>query len=123
MTTLTKPGSDIRILPECPAPYREILSPDALAFVAMLHERFAPQIEARLAARAKRHPEKIMSEVPTTRSPSASAASTMRLATRSLTDPPGFWPSNLAQMATSGDGDSGASETRGVPPMRSRTLS
>ena len=57
MTTLTKPGSDIRILPECPAPYREILSPDALAFVAMLHERFAPQIEERLAARAKRHAE------------------------------------------------------------------
>ena len=36
--------------------------------------------------------------------PSASAASTMALAMRSLTDPPGFWPSSLATMRTPGRG-------------------
>jgi hypothetical protein len=36
--------------------------------------------------------------------PSFSASSTIALAARSLTDPPGFWPSSLARMRTRGFG-------------------
>ena len=53
--------------------------------------------------------------------PSASAASTMALAMRSLIDPPGFWPSSLATMRTPGVGLSWLTSTSGVLPIRSRT--
>src|SRR5262245_54765781 len=58
---------------------------------------------------------------PGRRRPSASAASTMALAIRSLTDPPGLRPSSFPTMRTSGLGDSALSSTIGVLPMRSRT--
>src|SRR4051794_31632484 len=53
--------------------------------------------------------------------PSFSASSTMALAARSFTDPPGFWPSSLAQMRTLGLGESADTSTSGVLPIRSRT--
>src|SRR5438067_1794052 len=59
---------------------------------------------------------------PAWRSPSFSASSIMALAARSLTDPPGFWPSSLARMRTLGLGLSSLTSTSGVLPMRSSTL-
>src|SRR5438445_9448730 len=58
---------------------------------------------------------------PGRRLPSASAASTMARAMRSLTDPVGFSPSSLARMRTPGLGLSVESSTSGVSPIRSRT--
>jgi malate synthase len=55
MITAVRPN--IQIKAECPAAYREILTPEALAFVAMLHRRFGHEVEHRLAARARRHAE------------------------------------------------------------------
>ena len=43
---------------------------------------------------------------PATSCPSASAVSTIDLAIRSLTDPPGFIPSNLRKIFTAGLGES-----------------
>jgi hypothetical protein len=51
--------------------------------------------------------------------PLASAASIIDLATRSLTEPVGFWPSSLAKILTPGFGDSVGSSTRGVLPIAS----
>src|SRR5918996_531394 len=51
--------------------------------------------------------------------PAASAASTIALATRSLIDPVGFWPSSFAYRRTPGRGESRASSTSGVFPTRS----
>ena len=53
--------------------------------------------------------------------PSASAASIMARAMRSLTEPPGFCPSSFMRMRTSGLGLRGEMSTRGVLPIRSRT--
>jgi malate synthase len=68
----SRSGLDVRILPDCPKAHREILSDDALEFVAMLHQRFAPEVERRLAARAKRLAEiragKLPDFLPETRS-------------------------------------------------------
>ena len=55
--------------------------------------------------------------------PSASASSTIFSAMRSFDDPPGFWPSSLAKMRTSGFGESSWMPTSGVLPMRPRTSS
>ena len=55
--------------------------------------------------------------------PSFSASSTIFSAMRSFDDPPGFWPSSLAKMRTSGFGDSSWMPTSGVLPMRPRTSS
>src|SRR5437867_8453559 len=57
---------------------------------------------------------------PGSSSPAASAVSTMALATRSLIEPVGFWPSSFAYSRTPG-GASRASSTRGVFPTRSRS--
>jgi hypothetical protein len=57
---------------------------------------------------------------PGCRSPSFSASSTIHLAARSLTDPPGFWPSSFATMRTAGLGLRAETSTMGVLPMRSR---
>ena len=54
--------------------------------------------------------------------PSFSASSTIDSAMRSLTDPPGFWPSSLIRMRTPGLGLSALTSTSGVLPMRSRML-
>src|SRR6058998_1883853 len=51
---------------------------------------------------------------------SSSPAAIMALATRSLIEPVGFWPSSFAYSRTPG-GASRASSTRGVFPTRSRT--
>ena len=53
--------------------------------------------------------------------PSASAASIIERATRSFTEPPGFWPSSLARMRTAGLGLSTLTSTTGVLPMQSIT--
>ena len=56
--------------------------------------------------------------------PDASAASIMRTAMRSLTEPPGLKYSTLARTDAAGCGRSeltAASRTSGVLPMRSRT--
>ena len=58
---------------------------------------------------------------PGVRVPSASASETMARAIRSLTEPAGFWPSNLASKRTEGFGLSTLTSTIGVSPMRSRT--
>ncbi len=55
--------------------------------------------------------------------PSFSASSIMALAARSLTEPPGFWPSSLARMRTVRLGLSAETSTSGVLPTRSRTES
>ena len=52
-------------------------------------------------------------------SPSASACSIIALATRSLTEPVGLWPSSLAKIFTSGLGESRCSWTIGVLPIDS----
>jgi malate synthase len=57
MATVTNAKADVRILPKLNDAEKEILSPEAMSFVAMLHERFASEVEARLAARVKRHAE------------------------------------------------------------------
>ena len=49
-------------------------------------------------------------------SPSASAASTIASAARSLIDPVGLRSSSFAHSRTSGDGDSDGSPTSGVSP-------
>jgi hypothetical protein len=54
--------------------------------------------------------------------PSASAASIIALATRSLTEPVGLRPSSLAKMRTLGFGESRGSSTSGVLPTASITL-
>src|SRR5947209_16338676 len=54
--------------------------------------------------------------------PSFSASSTMDRAMRSLMEPPGFCPSSLARMRTSGLGLRAVTSTSGVFPIRSRTL-
>src|SRR5436853_7231385 len=46
----------------------------------------------------------------------------MDRAMRSLTEPPGFWPSSLARMRTRGAGLSPLTSTSGVSPMRSSPL-
>ncbi len=48
--------------------------------------------------------------------PSASAASIIDLATRSLTEPVGFCPSSLAKIRTPGLGESVGNSTSGVLP-------
>ena len=53
--------------------------------------------------------------------PSFSASSIMARAIRSFTEPPGFCPSSLMRMRTSGLGLSDEMSTSGVLPMRSRT--
>ena len=53
-------------------------------------------------------------------SPDASPSSTKASATRSLTDPVGFWPSSFTHRRTSGVGDSFGTSTKGVPPIVSR---
>ena len=58
---------------------------------------------------------------PGVRVPSASASWTIRQAMRSLTEPPGFWPSSLARIRTSGLGLRLLTSTIGVLPMRSST--
>ena len=42
---------------------------------------------------------------------------------RSFEDPPGFWPSSLAKIRTSGFGDSACTPTSGVSPMSPRMFS
>ena len=42
---------------------------------------------------------------------------------RSFDEPPGFWPSSLAQMRTSGFGDSWCTPTSGVSPISPRMSS
>src|SRR3954453_12926709 len=54
--------------------------------------------------------------------PSASAASIIALATRSLTEPVGLRPSSFAKMRTSGFGESRGSSTSGVLPTASIRL-
>ena len=49
--------------------------------------------------------------------PFSSASSISARATRSLTEPVGFWHSSLAQMRTPGLGDRRRSSTSGVLPM------
>src|SRR4051794_17680635 len=51
--------------------------------------------------------------------PSASARSTITLAMRSFTDPPGFWPSSFTRMRASGLGLRAVTSIIGVFPMRS----
>ena len=53
--------------------------------------------------------------------PSASAASIMERAIRSLTEPAGFWPSSLASSRTCRLGVSSLTSTIGVSPIRSST--
>src|SRR5581483_7939440 len=53
-------------------------------------------------------------------SPEASAASIIRLAIRSLTEPDGFCPSSLAHSRTPGFGDMRGMPTSGVFPIASR---
>src|SRR5437870_2520449 len=55
--------------------------------------------------------------------PSASARSIIFSAMRSFDEPPGFWPSSFAQIATFGFGDSACTPTSGVLPIRPRTSS
>ncbi len=55
-------------------------------------------------------------------SPEASAASTIFTAMRSFTDPPGFRYSTLASTVALIPSVTWLSRTRGVPPMRSRTV-
>src|SRR3954471_24176753 len=56
---------------------------------------------------------------PGSSSPEASAASIIALATRSLIDPVGFWPSSLAKMRTPSLGERRCNSTSGVLPTRS----
>jgi hypothetical protein len=56
-------------------------------------------------------------------SPSASAASIMRTAMRSFTDPPGLRYSTLASTVAVSPAVTLVSRTRGVPPTRSTTES
>ena len=58
---------------------------------------------------------------PRVRIPSRSACSIIASAMRSLTEPPGFWPSSFMRIRTSGLGLSAVMSTSGVLPMRSRT--
>src|SRR5437588_1765207 len=53
--------------------------------------------------------------------PSASALSTMALAMRSFTEPPGFWPSSFTRIRAAGFGLSWVTSIIGVLPMRSST--
>src|SRR3954454_11518083 len=55
--------------------------------------------------------------------PSRSASSIILSAMRSFEEPPGFWPSSLAQILTSGFGDSWCTPTSGVLPIRPRMSS
>src|SRR5947207_11339523 len=55
--------------------------------------------------------------------PSSSASSIILSAMRSFDEPPGFWPSSLAQMRTSGFGESSCTATSGVLPISPRTES
>src|SRR5438876_5939430 len=52
--------------------------------------------------------------------PSSSASSIILSAMRSFDEPPGFWPSSLAQMRTSGFGESSCTPTSGVLPISPR---
>src|SRR4029079_18766753 len=56
---------------------------------------------------------------PGSSSPDASAASIMALATRSLIEPVGFWPSSFAYMRTDAFGVTRFSSRSGVLPTRS----
>src|SRR5262245_53252293 len=58
---------------------------------------------------------------PGSSSPDASAASSIALAMRSLSEPLGFWPSSFANRRTDGLGESRASSISGVDPTRSRS--
>src|SRR5262249_53301955 len=55
--------------------------------------------------------------------PSRSASSTILSAIRSFEEPPGFCPSSLAHMRTSGFGESACTPTSGVLPIKPRTSS
>ncbi len=55
--------------------------------------------------------------------PCFSASSIMQRAMRSLTEPPGFWPSSFTRIRARGLGLSALTSTSGVSPMRSRMLS
>ncbi len=55
----------VRILGELDDARREILTPDAIAFVAGLVRAFRPRIEERLAARVQRHARYAKGELPT----------------------------------------------------------
>src|ERR687892_1297374 len=57
------------------------------------------------------------------RSPDRSASSIMATATRSFSEPVGFWPSSLAQSRTDGRGDSRWMPTSGVFPTAPRMSS
>jgi len=57
--------------------------------------------------------------VPAAISPSFSAASIMKSAARSFTDPVGFLSSSLAHSRTSGPGDRAGRPTSGVRPTES----
>jgi hypothetical protein len=59
---------------------------------------------------------------PGSMAPSASAASIIAFATRSLTEPVGLRPSSLAKTRTPGFGESAGSSTIGVLPTASRTF-
>src|SRR3954452_4985894 len=56
---------------------------------------------------------------PGSSSPEASAASIIALATRSLIEPVGFWPSSFAKIRTPSLGERRCSSTSGVLPTRS----
>src|ERR1700761_5684543 len=58
---------------------------------------------------------------PGVRRPSSSASRIIWRAMRSLTDPPGFWPSIFPRMRTFGLGDRRLTSTSGVLPIMSRT--
>src|SRR5262245_24440700 len=58
---------------------------------------------------------------PGVRTPSSAASSIIFSAMRSFDDPPGFWPSSLAQICTRGLGDRLWTPTSGVLPISPRT--
>src|SRR6478735_12830249 len=60
---------------------------------------------------------------PTRSSPASSASSIILSAMRSFEEPPGFCPSSLAKILTSGLGDSACTPTSGVSPMTPRMFS
>ena len=63
-----------------------------------------------------------ISVAPGVSTPRFSASSIIERAIRSFTEPPGFMPSSLTRIRTSGFGLSAETSTIGVFPIRSRTL-
>src|SRR4028118_35884 len=57
-------GEGIEITKEIPDEYREILSPEAVAFVARLAREFTPRVEERLQARQDRQERINAGEMP-----------------------------------------------------------